>query len=438
MNAIATLRVPGLHLLVIASTLLLLSPGCESSTRDSACARDAECTEDERCDDSRCVPRVVACSDCAEDEKCLEGTCRKACDSRADCSESEFCNLWKFADGSEQAFCSTIEGRFTGCTNDGECDASAGFHCVEGTCEVACQSHSDCTAVGHCSAKSAGTFCAPGKPATRGQYFTSCPNGAAECDRDAGFSCLGAGAGDLDAYCTTDCTEDRDCPSGFRCGEVRRAPCDAACGVSASPGPNCAPVAEIGEGLRYRCGVLGVIQRVCERRSFCSPCETDEDCLGVPGQICARDSGGARICTVPCDPNSDSCPWGNAAECGLFDPERGIPTCSHRFGACRGTGQGCEPCVADSDCGEGGVCASFNFSGERFCIDLTHACDCGEDADASGTCQGHGCPESPGGLAMTCVARRPGNDPLSERCYGASTTNVLTATQQAGCWPKAR
>jgi hypothetical protein len=81
----------------------------------------------------------------------------------------------------------------------------------------------------------------------------------------------------------------------------------------------------------------------CVRRSFCSPCETDADCLGVPDRICARDASGDKICTKRCDPAVVSCPWGNASECGVFDPEVGAPTCSHSFVSCRGTGKACEP-----------------------------------------------------------------------------------------------
>jgi len=180
--------------------------------------------------------------------------------------------------------------------------------------------------------------------------------------------------------------------------------------------------------------VLAAIRHVCERRSFCNECERDEDCLGVPGQICAQDRGGERICTVFCDPSYDSCPWGNAAECGIFDAARGAPTCSLKFGSCRGTGAGCEPCTEDSDCGTQGICSFFSFSREHFCIDLSTPCDCGDDADRNGTCLAHGCPKSPGGLEMLCLQSRGPGDPLGERCYGASSSNAITSSEQAGCW----
>jgi hypothetical protein len=307
---------------------------------------------------------------------------------------------------------------------------------VEGVCRSPCRSHDECAGVGHCAVIAGSTFCEPGTPTLKGRHGTRCPSGARDCDAEAGFLCLGAGPGDLDSYCTADCTADSDCPAGFRCGSTKTVPCERACGLAGDPdSPDCAPADQIGDGLRYQCGTLGVIRRVCERRDFCSPCERDEDCLGVPGQICARDESGARICTVPCTPGADSCPWGNAGQCGNYDAERGITTCSHRFGSCRGSGKGCEPCIQDSDCGDG-LCSVFGFSGERYCIDLTATCDCAGEADRNGICLGHGCPETPGGLEMVCLESRGAGDPFGERCISASSTSgALGASQQAGCWP---
>lgn len=367
----------------------------------------------------------------------MQGQCRAECESIDSCEAGEVCAAWRFDDGSEGTFCSAFDGRFTACDDDEACDSDAGFRCVEGTCTVPCRAHRDCASVGRCASLGDGTYCVADTPARSGRYFGPCPRGNADCDQDAGFLCVGAGEGDLDSYCTTDCTSDDECPEGYRCGAMRVPPCGRACGVSGTGGnTNCAPTNEIGEGRRYQCGVLTAIRHVCVRRTFCAPCETDEDCLAVPGQICARDASGERICTVPCDPSADSCPWGNAAECGLFDAERGIPTCSHRFGSCRGSGKGCEPCLEDADCGSSGICASFSFSRERFCIDLTTSCDCGDDADENGTCLGHGCPDSPGGLPMTCLDERGASDPLNERCFGASDVDALAATRRAGCWPR--
>jgi hypothetical protein len=201
--------------------------------------------------------------------------------------------------------------------------------------------------------------------------------------------------------------------------------------------PGCIESSEIGEGKSYHCGALGLVRSVCVKRSFCSTCETDADCLAVPGQICARDESGEKICTVPCIPSAESCPWGNAARCDVFDDELGIATCSHRFGSCRGEGKGCEPCVNEADC-PNGFCARSSFTQEQYCIDLTTSCDCEGETDASGTCRGHGCPNSPGGPALTCLGEaRFTGDPFANRCLGATiSATVFGNSPQTGCWTK--
>jgi hypothetical protein len=415
-------------------SLALPFAGC-SSSEPLACDGDDDCSATERCAGGQCKRR--GCAACPDGARCVADECRDECTRVDDCEADEVCAVWRFENAGEASVCSTLEGRYTACGSDDECDQQAGFSCVEGSCRVACRSHDECSSVGHCAPLAGGMYCVAGAPTVRGQHGARCASGSSDCDTEGGFICLGAGPGDLDSYCTSDCSGDSDCPAGFLCGTQRTAPCTRACDLPGDPNrPDCAPVAEIGPGLRYECGNLAVIRRVCERRSFCSPCERDEDCLSVPGQICARDESGERICTVPCDPNANSCPWGNAARCGQFDAERGIPTCSHRFGSCRGTGKGCEPCLRDSDCGEG-ICSTFGFTGERFCIDLDAACDCAGDADRNGVCLGHGCPTTPGGLDMVCLQSRVVGDPLGERCISASSvvSGTLGTSQQAGCWP---
>lgn len=374
---------------------------------------------------------------CDGDQRCLQDECRDPCVTQRDCPTGQNCAAWRFSDGSEGHYCVVLDyardggtGQFEDCDSDANCDTLRGFSCLEDECRLGCHSHFDCASIGSCQSIGNGTYCAPGDTYPSGQFYSSCPNGAEDCDGGAGFVCLGAGIGDLEAYCSTTCAEDDECPSGFQCVTQRGAPCETACGVQGSPRePDCIPTSEIGPGRDFDCGLFGVERQVCSRRRFCSPCETDADCLAVPGQICAKDESGAKICTVECDPNQDSCPWGSAAQCGSWDAERGISTCSHRFGACQGTGLSCEPCVRDSDCGGRGICNRLSFTGERYCIDLTVECDCAGSEDASGLCTGAGCPETPGGLRMVCIAD-------NGVCYGASTSAALGASPQFGCWPR--
>ena len=401
-----------------------------------------------------CTSGAESCSDssCNVGERCVQEECRKSCDDNASCPQGQSCALWDFGDGTQAKHCVAL-GNCAGqpcksdetCRNDvcvpgpkacrdaKDCDTARGFSCVDGTCRVRCNSHFDCARVGLCEPAADGTYCSYSGAAVAGEYHTRCPQGD-ECA--AGFLCLGAGTGDLDAYCSASCQQDQDCPAGYQCGTAGATPCEDACGVQGVNGAGCVPSDDIGAGRTYACNEpYGVIRQVCRQRNFCSSCERDEDCLAVPGQICAQDRGGAKICTTPCDNSQRACPWGNASECGNWDKGRGIATCSHRFGKCQGTGQGCEPCARDADCGKSGLCVQAGFTGEQFCIDLSVECDCGKDAEPDGTCSGHGCPDSQGGVSMICFSgSRFEGDPLSHRCIGATSNDVFSGSQQSGCW----
>lgn len=433
----------------VAQLALLL---CAAGNAAIGCSSSSH----EPCDDSSCI---------AEGKRCVQDECRPTCAAQDDCPVGQNCALYEFGDGARAQHCVVLDyakdgrtgqseacqadsecdtlrgfsclqgrcqrhtGQFDACEGDPECDQDNGFTCVDGQCRVACSSHFDCAPVGSCESTPQGMFCKAGAPAKRGQYYARCPYGDSDCDGANGFHCVGAGVADLDAFCTASCTGADDCPSGYRCGATNATPCESACNVAGQQVAGCVPPSEIGSGRAYECAQpFGLIRRVCVRNTFCTPCESDEDCLAVAGQICAKDKSGAKICTTPCTPGVASCPWGAAVECGIWDEERGVPTCAHRFGACRGTGKGCEPCVESADCGKNGYCTRLNFTGERYCVDLSLACSCGDDADRSGACEGHGCPLSPGGLTMTCAATT-----LGEHCFGA-TSGAGLGSIRAGCW----
>lgn len=332
------------------------------------------------------------------------------------------------------------DGRFTPCKANDECDEAHGFSCMDGECNYACTTHADCVEVGHCDARVVDgvreSFCVrDDEPPEPGGLYTACPNGD-ECT-DARL-CLGAGAGDLDAYCSSDCGSDDDCAPGYYCGSITRSPCEDACPAfgtfeGAPDDPRCVPLELIGEGQPYQCSELGLVRSVCRQREFCATCESDADCLAVPNQICARDESGEKICTKLCDTGSRSCPWGNAARCGYFDEELGVPTCSHRFGSCRGSGATCDPCTIEADC-PNGACASQAFTGERWCINFDTRCECANGVDASGTCEDGGCPDSPGGLPVMCIGDERSS--LANTCYAANSSSEtgLGASPQTGCW----
>ncbi len=295
------------------------------------------------------------------------------------------------------------------CSSDARCDTAHGFSCTAGECRYACATHFDCLGQGVCEplksddGASLGTFCTLFEaPLPPGQYYTRCPK-YDECDVDAGFSCLGAGVGDADAYCSARCKADPDCPTGYFCDTVSNS--------------------------------SGDMQLFCVRRQFCAPCEADADCLTVPGQVCASDQSGEKICTKVCDESVDSCPWGNSTVCGNWDDTLGQPTCAHRYGSCHGEGKGCEPCVRDEDCPTG-FCNGSGYTGERWCIDQSVDCNCDELATRQVVCAGgNGCQRTPGGLKMSCFdSSRFADDPIAYTCFSANTNGSALASPQAGCW----
>jgi hypothetical protein len=325
------------------------------------------------------------------------------------------------------------------CSANADCDATDGLFCVAGTCRLACASHYDCQGFGEClgntdSDGTSGYFCDLGQPQPSGEFYTHCPNGDADCATDQGFLCIGAGADDLEAYCTTDCSTDKDCADGFACMPLLRSPCADACNVAGVPKDRqCVPVTQIGPGKAYQCGARGPTRNVCRPRKFCSTCQTDADCFAVSNQVCAKDQSGTKICTQLCDTKHPSCPWGNAGTCGVWDKALGVATCAHKFGKCVGTGQSCEPCLQDADCGTGNACTASEFTGEHWCVDLSAACSCASSTDGSGTCSGGGCPLSPSGIDLQCVDTSTTGSP--GYCDGADVVAAFSGNAQIGCWP---
>ena len=402
------------------------------------------CSSSENCRDA----------DCPSGHRCTDNVCSAPCTDQGDCELGQNCVTWGFVDGSQGQFCVALDyaangkiGQYESCASDAACDTLRGFRCIDERCQLPCRSHSDCSAIGICQPRGGATggvgVCVPQDPAPEpGRFGTRCPSGD-ECDADAGFVCVSAGVGDLDAYCTlAGCTGDDDCGPGHTCERVRsgRPPCEDACGFAGRPdAPDCVPADRIGASGDFSCGPVSLVQHLCVQRRFCAPCESDADCMAVPNQVCARDASGEKICTTLCDPDATSCPWGNASACAVWDEELGRPTCSHRFGSCRGEGAPCEPCVRDEDCGADGVCISSSFTGERFCLSFAATCSCPEDEvdPTTGGCTGGGCPTSPGGLPLFCA----GGDDFAETaiyqtCYGAEVRQApLSASSQLGCWP---
>ena len=436
------LRRTALVLVAVAAVL----GGCSSEEVCEGIEINGECQ-------AKCNPSACA----IQGSQCFENACVAPCSTNDDCTPGTHCRGLSFDNGATTSnHCIVITefakqgktGQYEACTDSQkDCDLERGFLCIDGECRLSCQTHTDCAKVGLCTPgkdtagkTSLGCVKDETKQVLAGQFGTACPNDTdEECDTQNGFFCAGVGPGDLDNYCTKGgCQADSDCGAGFYCATSRtgRRPCEASNPCSfTSGGSECVKNADIGAGKEYSCGPVGLLRRVCQKRRFCSNCETDADCLAAPNQICAKDSGGVKRCTVTCDPNiSGSCPWGNAASCKVWDKERGVPTCAHRAGACKGTGKSCDPCRDDGDC-PGGLCLGSTFTGERYCASLDSSCSCDGLTVTQGVyCVGGGCPVSPGGVQTRCYGgSKVTSSPLYKKCLAGNSAST-PGTQQTGCW----
>lgn len=436
--------------LAVASVVVVGVTGCGPCSGDDVYV-DGVCVL--RCEDATCGDGLA----------CVHSVCRPECKRDSDCEGEDICESILTDEGKSGKYCfglavtpspyasepgpsedttdevsTSDQVSSNGCKESSDCAQNVPRVCVDDECRTVCTLHEHCGRAGSCTGSTEDdgatvNYCqADDFPRAEGQFGSQCLAGTSSCDTASGFQCIGAGDGDVDSYCTLrGCEDENDCPSGYFCSENRvgsRAPCEATCGLVASPeDPNCVPSADIGAGKPYRCADGGgLLLTLCLERSFCAPCESDADCRGEPNQVCALGPDQVKMCTVLCAPGQDSCPWGAATECAVFDENLGVPTCGHRFQACKGTGKSCEPCIHDGDC-PNGFCARSDFSGEQFCYDAEVSCACGEGEDI---CVGGGCPDTPGGEPMNCVSA--GDNAPPSVCYGAQLDEAEGTP--LGCW----
>jgi hypothetical protein len=371
-----------------------------------------------------------------------------------------------------------VDGRCEGkCTPD-KCIANN--TCVGNRCLLKCDSHNDCyTGIQSCApaveddTNVAINVCQPsGIPAPIGapcpfgtecQAYTACPDGRAcdyrqcsgmactrdeqACDQDpncaigkcpdqmtactvpscpqdqckAPLVCRTTGAGDADAFCTAaDCKDDNECPGGLFCGIVRdpHEICNSDpkkgnndfCGTTAE---SCLDLATLPAGTSYFEGSVCVLRRMCLRRTDCTACENDLDCSIIPGQRCVGTgpAGADKRCLADCNTDTDCGPSYHCVS----------GSCAPRFpGGCKGTGQFCEPCQSDEDCGSKGskmACVKDDLSGERACLDLSFPTVCMSDLD---------CPTAPSGKHGRCIDNSASS--IFQRCY------LPFSDEKYSCW----
>jgi hypothetical protein len=259
------------------------------------------------------------------------------------------------------------------------------------------------------------------------------------------LSCLSAGAGDADAYCTKkDCMSDDQCPGGYWC-TLDRDPHDVCgpkcnggtCSGGLNDGGACSkdgdcqkgnntfcgkttdmcidPATANMSGGTYQEGQYCMLRKECKVRGSCDPCATDVDCSLIPGQHCTQ-VGSEKVCTRDCGQDTD-CD-------GDFECKSGA--CVPRAGSCTGTGAYCDHCRNDADCGgpDSKLACRQLTGNEKACVDEQFSTMCTTDND---------CPVGPDGKHGTCMGPDEGvspGDQIYQRCY----VHFNTATNKFSCW----
>jgi hypothetical protein len=213
------------------------------------------------------------------------------------------------------------------CGGDDECREGA---CFEGACTRVCDSFAMCPESGYrCGDAGDGralcllTSFETG-PGTAG---ASCAIGG-EADCAEGYICLSETVNDPYAFCSRECADDRECPTGMLCKAMV-------------------------EGDRA----------YCRPRGYCQRCIIDDEC-GYAGDKCLTDETGGRFCSRQCVLDGRTCPIDSTCtemEDSLFQC---LPDYEgHR---CIGDGELCSPCETDYDC-TNGVCMEDYYTHHKFC-----------------------------------------------------------------------
>jgi len=383
------------------------------------------------CDPSKCTnPGNV----------CVDNLCALECKSRLDCAPSEECDpaTTDGASGKMTAVCrpssrspigtkcpigNECGGLPPSCPDGSNCDYT---QCGGGTCTpdpIACNGDAKC-AIGKCPDSS------------------SCVVQGCAQDQCKPLTCLSAGAGDADAYCTVlDCHTDGDCGEGYWCSEVRDAHpiCGSAapklpglCAISCASNVGCTNAYGAGAtcvnmicspacvtagmgGATYAPGPWCTKRNECRLRRICDPCTTDLDCSATAGHHCSSmPMGSDKFCTADCGSDAD-CANGFQCTGGA---------CVPRAGTCKGTGKFCEPCHNDDECEAGKYCSRESSGEERVCVTPIGTIACMTDAD---------CPTSPSGQHGKCFDASVQSSP-GDGVYHTCWLPYVAATMAFGCW----
>jgi len=309
-----------------------------------------------------CLPACEANEDCRTGYACVLGVCRPPGGVGVVCEEDADCESGLCAAGLCSADCTTHadcpESLYCDDPGDGSMVCLAD-DCSSGVCLRWCTGHEDCAEGTYClETETDGLRCAP-IPDDGGQGTLG--HNCSELPCVSPFVCHTRFDGDMQAYCTKDCSVASDCAPGMIC----------------------------------QADATGT--KRCLHRQFCDSCAFDGQCgFGVEKCVAADAavSPGDAYCSTACDfeANNPGCPpdsecmeasfcvdsgtWvADCAECtGTCGPV-GAATyqCFHTAGACASGGGSCTPCIEASDC-TSGVCLDvigLQFFGEsnRICTE---------------------------------------------------------------------
>lgn len=446
---------------------------CEGGVLDA----DGNCVA--KCDPAKCVAGNV----------CAENACRLPCDAHSECYPGTQACVPALEDDTgrvvhvckETGRVAAPAGGFpygtygTACFF-GEADCATQLACPNGLeCDpTACP---DCELALDLCPNEDGTGCNLGRCASSGE---ACVFNTCDCASEGTpFTCITAGEGDAEAYCTHhDCSDDSQCPSGFFCGETRdrREICGTMKGNSNFCGGEtvepCVDPSEFNAGgAELFEGSLCLLRKTCLERESCIPCNHNLDCSWSEAQVCTQHAGGnacARICAGPADclADEDCLPYNPAALAGegpgFCADAPGVPcaldadcaggTCLPIAGTCAAHPR--FDCAQDGDCPlpgdvctprsvcvpKSGACDASDAPADKFCFHCTKDTDCGGPETTMGclevssggaracldlsfpnACTSDAdCPLSPSGNPGECLDEAEGVEPGSsayQKCY---------------------
>lgn len=258
--------------------------------------------------------------------------------------------------------------------------------CVQNRCMLECLRASDCPNGYDCKEVEESTVCVANEKQFGPGYFGwSCGvNGDADCARSEGFVCHGA-KDDADAYCTSVCETDEDCPGTYWCRDV-----------------------DIG---------FQQTRKTCLKREYCAPAKTLGDCAEEDA-VLATDRDGNSFCTRACDPNSEN-PCGPDSECLNVKGGQCWPKVRDGKRDCFAGKQFCARCISQADCPAGALCFENEWTREKFCM---QPCDSPTSCPAT----------TPGGRDVFCGSFREGSgfEQWGNQCIPDSESS----DRGLGCW----